>query len=101
MIAYNYQPQSKTLENPIVVVPTSAKYADQMVTLMCETYNCIPAETYNPEKFRNQARVFPEGQFVALDTRTDKVVGLTASMRLHFNAQAPLLTSWVETTNYG
>ena|SRR5215213_3736786 len=102
MIAYKYPYEnSKQQDSPLVVVPSSAKYAEQMVDLMAAAYGCPPEETYTPEQFRTQIRVFPEGQFIALDTRTDRVVGLTISMRVNFDPQHALLESWVETTNYG
>lgn len=105
MIAYNYNnyqyPTSKTGEAHIVVIPSSAEYADQMVELMCAAYNCTPDETFTAEQFRTHMRVFPEGQFIAIDTDTNRVVGLTASMRVDFDPNFPLLESWVETTNYG
>jgi len=101
MIAYDLKYPSKTQDNRIAVVPSSAKYAEQMVALMCATYNCKASETFSPEQFRTHQQIFPEGQFIALDADTDRVVGLTASMRVNFDASQPLLERWVETTNYG
>jgi hypothetical protein len=91
----------QTLANPIVIKPSSAKYAEKMIDLMCVTYGYGREDSYSAEQFAAQARIFPEGQFIAVDTRTDEVVGLTLSMRVAFDPKQPLLESWVETTNYG
>lgn len=99
MIAYDFKPVKQ--DNRIVVIPSSPKYAEQMVELMCATYNCLPEETFSVEQFRTHMQIFPEGQFIALDVDNDRVVGLTASMRVDFNPDEPLLENWVETTNYG
>lgn len=102
MIAYNYpQYQTHPQDEPIVIVPSKPHHVDQMVELMCAAYNVPPEETYTPDQFRSQIRMFPEGQFVAVDPQTDRVVGLTISMRLNYDPAQPLLENWVETTNYG
>ena len=102
MIAYNEpQYQTRSQDAQIAVVPSKAHHVAQMVDVMCATYDVQPSETYAPEQFRSQIRVFPEGQFVALDQSTGRVVGLTVSMRVHYSPEAPLLERWVDTTNYG
>lgn len=101
MIAYNLPHRTYDTDERIAIVPTTAAHAHQMVELMCAAYNCSPIETYRAEQFKQQARIFPEGQFVALDTETDRVVGLTISMRVDFDPREPMLESWAETTNYG
>jgi hypothetical protein len=88
----------------IVIVPSSERYFTQMEQLIRDAYGMAPGEVdpaSTAEKFRMQAQVFPEGQFIAVDTRTDRVVGLTASMRIDFDPSQPLLESWNHTTNYG
>ncbi|MFO7323945.1 MAG: hypothetical protein DIU68_019630 [Chloroflexota bacterium] len=101
MIAHKQQYQKQPLDERIIIVPTTAAYADQMVEVMCAAYGVSPEETYRPAQFKQQARIFPEGQFVAIDTETDKVVGLTISMRVDYDPKTPLLERWAETTNYG
>lgn len=106
MLATNQKPtRAKTRsESSIVVMPSAADYADQMEKLIAVTYG-IPLDQsaygISAEKFRNHIAVFPEGQFIAVDTATDQVVGVTASMRFQFDPRFPLLTRWAETTNYG
>ena len=102
MIAYNYpQYQTRPQDERIVVVPSQPRHVNQMVELMSAAYNVPVEETYSPDQFRSQIRIFPEGQFVAIDQATGRVVGLTISMRLSYNPTQPLLENWVETTNYG
>lgn len=76
-----------------------------MEQLQMLVYNPSPEEGLNgiltAEAFRNHLRVFPEGQFIAVDTKTDSVVGLTVSMRLDFNPAFSLLDSWEAATGDG
>jgi len=58
------------------------------------------AEALTAEKFRQHLAIFPEGQFIALDKTTDRVVGLTASMRVNLDAH-DAAKSWAELTNDG
>lgn len=102
MIAYNYpQYQTRPQDERIAIVPSKPHHVDSMVELMCAAYNVSPEESYTPDQFRSQIRVFPEGQFVAVDQDTGQVVGLTISMRMSYNPTQPLLENWAETTNYG
>ncbi len=103
MVAYKFEPKQRPLDNgsSILVVPTAPKHAQQIVDLTCRTYGFPVEESYTVEEVLSQIKHFPEGQFVAFDTRTDKVVGYTMSMRIDYNPEYPLLESWVETTNYG
>lgn len=91
-------------ETHIVVIPSSEKYADQMEVLDRIGYDIAPDSdepVTTADMFRNHIRVFPEGQFIALEVETDRVVGLTSSMRVDFDPSKPLLDSWAKTTGYG
>ena len=111
MIAHKYQYKDRAngahAKEPsrIVVKPSSEQYAEKMEQLQLLVYNPSPEEGLDgiltAEHFRNHLRVFPEGQFIAVDTETDAVVGLTASMRLDFNPATSLLDSWEATTGDG
>ncbi len=96
------EPASK---NAIQIVPSSEHYASQMETLMATVYNLDPhngeSGIFTTAQFRQHLAIFPEGQFVAVDTTTDTVVGLTVSMRIHFNPHEPMLTSWWELIGHG
>ncbi len=111
MIAHKYQYKDRAnhahAKEPsrIVVKPSSQAYVEKMEQLQMLAYNPSPEEGLNgiltAEAFRNHLRVFPEGQFIAVDTETDSVVGLTASMRLDFNPAFSLLDSWEAATGDG
>jgi ribosomal protein S18 acetylase RimI-like enzyme len=53
------------------------------------------------EQFRAHMRVFPQGQYIAVDTDRDTVVGLTVSMRVAFDPKhpRPLIEPWRTVTN--
>ena len=96
-------------DTQIAVVPTSAKYLGQMEMCHQLAYGYTTAdivseddvaESLTAEKFRQHLAIFPEGQFIALDTATDRVVGLTSSMRLNLDAH-DAAKSWAELTNDG
>lgn len=87
----------------IAVIHPSERYFGQMETLQAEAYSCKLGEEglLTADHFREHLRVFPDGQFIAIDMATDRVVGMTVSMRVEFNSSQPLLDSWNATTNYG
>lgn len=111
MIAHKYQYKHRAEDahanqhSRIVVMPSSMKYVEKMEKLQLVVYNPSPEEGLDgiltADHFRNHLRVFPEGQFIAVDAETDEVVGLTASMRLDFNPAESLLDSWKATTGDG
>jgi len=91
----------------IVVIPSQSKYVEQMEELHQRAYGYRASgitdcdECLTAQKFLNHLRVFPEGQFIALDTATDQVVGSTVSMRMDFDPANPVLEAWVKTTDFG
>lgn len=88
----------------IVVVPSAAKYAYGIEQLQAEAYGCSPIEwddTISAAKALTHLNIFPEGQYVALDTATDKVIGMTVCMQIGFNPEEPFLEPWTTTTDYG
>ena len=105
MIAHKYQYKHRAEDAHIVVMPSSAKYAEKMEKLQLLVYNPTAEEGLDgiltADHFRNHLRVFPEGQFIAVDSETDEVVGLTASMRLDYNPAESLLDNWKATTGDG
>ena len=106
---------STTLHRPkqnrdtnIAVVPSSSIYSGQMelchqigygYSLDANAHEVDP-EALTAEKFRQHLAIFPAGQFIALDTTTDRVVGLTISMRVNLDAH-DAAKSWAELTNDG
>jgi hypothetical protein len=111
MIAHKYQYKDRADDaranepSRIVVKPSSEQYVEKMEQLQLRVYEPTPEEGLDgiltADCFRNHLRVFPEGQFIAVDTTTDEVVGLTASMRINFNPAESLLDSWRATTGDG
>jgi len=47
-----------------------------------EAMSELDSEALTAAKFRQHLAIFPAGQFIALDKTTDRVVGLTVSMRV-------------------
>lgn len=88
----------------LIVVPTQAKHAVGIEQLQAEVYQADPHEhddMMTAEKVLSHLAIFPEGQFVAIDTETDRVVGMTVSMRIDFDPAQPFLEPWTTTTDYG
>ena len=91
-------------QNGITIIPSSATYAEQMEIMTGIVYKLDPREDdtcLHAEHFREHLNVFPEGQFTAIDTQTDTVVGLTVSMRYNFNPDRPTLEPWWHVIGYG
>jgi hypothetical protein len=93
-------------DSQIAVVPSSAKYLGQMEMCHQQAYGysaedaALDNEALTAAKFRQQLEIFPAGQFIALDKSTDRVVGLTVSMRVNLDAHDEA-KSWAELTNDG
>ena len=93
-------------DTQIAVVPSSAKYLGQMEMCHQLAYGysaedaALDNEALTATKFRQHLEIFPAGQFIALDTSTDRVVGLTVSMRVNLDAHDEA-KSWAELTNDG
>lgn len=91
----------------IAVIPSAVHYIEQMEALHQAAYGYSPSyadecdECLTADKFRNHLRVFPEGQFIALDVQTNEVVGATVSMLMDFDPARPLREPWVKLTDFG
>jgi hypothetical protein len=95
------EPASKS---SIIVQQTTPDYADRMEALTAAVYDLIPRECedcFNADHFRRHIEVFPEGQFIAIEADTDRVVGLTACMRIDFDPSYPITMSWWQEVGYG
>lgn len=92
-------------EAQIVVLPASSRYLDQMEICHQVAYDYVPTpndgEALTAAKFSQHLRIFPEGQFIALDTATDTVIGMTSNMLLNHDLHKPDVRSWAEITNDG
>jgi GNAT superfamily N-acetyltransferase len=93
---------SEPASRRITIMPSSAKYAEQMEDLSHIIYGSSranPDGTLTAAHFRRHTQIFPEGQFVALES--GRVVGLTASMRIPFNPAYPFIENWYITISDG
>lgn len=100
MFAIADKPKQLNISNArIVVVPAHERNVEQMGELQRIAYD--DDDVMSADHFRSHLHYFPEGQFVAIDTDTDQVVGLTAGMRVDFNRSEKLLESWHVTTGGG
>lgn len=96
------EPASK--RKNIRVIPASAQHVEAMEALQFLIYEATPddrGDCLTADMFRQHLAVFPEGQFITLDTETNRIVGITASMRMNFDASRPFIEPWVVTTGYG
>lgn len=94
-----------TRNTAIIVVPNRLDFAEALEHLQRVVYNGSK-EDHHPdalhaEHFRSQVTIFPEGQFVAIDPHTGRIVGHTSSMLLHYTPGQPFTQPWVVTTDYG
>lgn len=106
MDANLYTPPRQSGDTSILVVPAHVDYAQQMEQTHQLAYGYTTEyaeepESLTAEKFREHLAIFPEGQFMALDTHTERVVGTTTNMRLQFDLLKHDVRSWSEITNDG
>ena len=104
VIAYKHEYKDRQMPGTISVIPATAEYAEQIQQLAGEAYHVTPelaAEWFDADQYRSRIAHFPEGQFIALDDATGRVVGMTSSMRFHHNPEVTFLEEWERTTAYG
>lgn len=88
----------------IIVIPARPEHVQGMADLIRSVYEVPadePIDDLNAATFRNHLDVFPEGQFVALDRHTNRVVGTTTNLLMNFDLANPVLAPWLETVDYG
>ncbi len=88
----------------IRVIPSALEYVEEMQGLQFLIYDATPddyGDCLTAAMFRQHVQVFPQGQFIALDTDTGRIVGITVSMRMNFDPSRPFVEPWVTTTGYG
>ena len=78
----------RLLSNGIKIVSTRKEFAPALEELQIL---CFPTldddQRFKSAHYRKHIELFPEGQFVALDG--DKVVGMTSTIRMHFDFDHP------------
>jgi len=88
--------------NMIMILSSLPEYAQGMEDLMHVAYGTTranPDDVFTAAMFRHHIKTFPGGQFIALDG--DRVVGLTASMRIDYDPAKPLLEPWWQLVGEG
>jgi GNAT superfamily N-acetyltransferase len=98
------QRQAPARLQDIIILPSSEAYADQMEALTGIVYGVDPRQddyTFNADHYRQHVRVFPEAQFIALDTRNNQVVGLTSGMRTQHDPAHRHTESWWDAVGRG
>jgi GNAT superfamily N-acetyltransferase len=74
----------------VLIVNTQAERANECASLQPLCYPTLAVEEqFSATHFARHVQLFPEGQFMALDTTTDKVVGTTAGFLIHFDRIDP------------
>ncbi|MBL8131808.1 MAG: hypothetical protein JNL42_08120 [Anaerolineae bacterium] len=104
MVTYKYQYKDRQMPAAILVAPASKHHAADMQQLAGLAYAVQPEEIeawFDQDQFRSRIEKFPEGQWIAVEATSGRVVGVTSGMRFDFDPHAPLLESWETTTGYG
>ncbi|MFN8528695.1 MAG: GNAT family N-acetyltransferase [Anaerolineae bacterium] len=90
------------------VVPGLPEHVEGVVEMEFKAYDFgagAADDPYPPDvihaQYLDNLRVFPEGQLVAIDRQTGRVVGRTASMRCDFDPEHDRLHTWEEATGDG
>lgn len=100
----NNQKDSDPLSTGVIrIMPSSARYVEQMEALQHTAYGTTPGddECLTADMFLEHIARFPEGQYIAVDSE-DRVIGMTASMRMNFDPRQPALTDpWWVAVGYG
>lgn len=87
-----------------MITRSGSQYAESMEMLQHLVYHTtpqVPQDSMRAEQFRHHMKVFPQGQFVAVDQATNEVIGLTVSMRLDFDPGHPFIEPWHVTISDG
>lgn len=97
---YNAKPTTDT----ITVVPAKQMHTVELQYLAALSYD-VPREEaeaeFNHALYGSRIDKFPEGQWVAMDNATGRVVGFTSGMRFNYNPALPMITNWDDVTGYG
>ncbi len=99
-----YKSDDASPQQPIIIMRSRPEFAESMEALQHLVYHtsrAVPEDSIRAEQFRHHMKVFPQGQFLALDGRTQEVIGLTVSMRIDFDPVQPFIEPWHVTISDG
>lgn len=87
------------------IVLSTPDHADALEALQASVYYISKIhdapDVLKAHHFRAQCQVFPDAQWVAIDTATGRIVGHTSGLLIHYDPTQPFLESWVQTTGHG
>src|SRR3954465_13243486 len=104
MVAYKFEYKDRLSSDTIHVIPATPEYTTEIKYLAAKAYHVDPQDAdvwFGEDQYTSRIKHFPEGQFIALDGITGRVVGLTSSMRFQYNPEVTFLEEWDRTTGYG
>jgi GNAT superfamily N-acetyltransferase len=81
----------RALKNGLVVASTAPEHAEALEALQRIVFPTLADdERFKAAHYRKHVELFPEGQFVVLDPdKSDRVVGMTSTIRLPFDFDHP------------
>ncbi|MEL6271311.1 MAG: GNAT family N-acetyltransferase [Chloroflexota bacterium] len=99
-------PARPNRNNSIVILPLDPDYIPQVLQTYLTGYDIDETWLSHPdvmtaEKFALSLEHFPEGQYMAFDAATDRVVGMSSSMIIDYDISQPLMKPWRKTTAGG
>ena len=101
MIAYKFEYKDRPIPE---IIPATAAHLQQIQELAGIAYGVTPeiaADWFAAEQYRSRIEHFPEGQLIALEAGSGRVIGMTSSMRFHYDPETPFVEEWDRTTGYG
>lgn len=104
MVAYKYQYKDRLSAEAIRVIPARPEHTTEIKYLAALAYHAPPEQAddwFGEDQYASRIKHFPEGQYIALDNATGRVVGLTSSMRFQYNPEVTFLEDFDRTTGYG
>ncbi len=103
-----HTPVRQTRDGSIIIVSGRPEHFEGIAALDSAAYAFGEAAADDPytsemiaQQFLKSLEIFPEGQFVAIDTLTGAVVGKTQSMRYHYDPSHPMTDDWAHSTGDG
>lgn len=85
----------------ILILPTRAEHApaiDVLQELVYDGRGYVDDDSITGARILDHLAVFPEGQFVAIEATSGRVVGHTSSLIIHYDPPHPHLQTWAQIT---
>ncbi|HVU14016.1 MAG TPA: hypothetical protein VHD90_22210 [Phototrophicaceae bacterium] len=101
MIAYKFEYKDRQMPE---IIPATTAHLGAIQALAGIAYSVTPeiaADWFGAEQYQSRIDHFPEGQLIALEAASGKVIGMTSSMRFYYNPERPFTEDWDHTTGYG